>query len=197
MFGLRPPALGQEFPDSLVHFPRGLIRKGHTQNVLRRHATFGQVSDAISDYASFACPGSSQYQNRATDCFHSLPLLRIQGAQIQHRARSVMNQTGNPKSQNPNRQRIPKSKLSREESLVPVEGRAKAPEKTGAVQKLRQSTGLIPPFPPFSFFILFVARMEKRRQYSFVLAEVSAPRFSVSSKNAGRGERLCKRHAHC
>src|SRR5439155_6723154 len=167
MFGLRPPALGQEFPDSLVHFPRGLIGKGHTQNVLRRQATFGQVSDAISDYASFACPGSSQYQNRATDCFHSLPLLRIQGAQIQHRARSVMNQTGNPKSQNPNRQRIPKSKLSREESLVPVEGRAKAPEKTGAVQKLRQSTGSHSSIPSIQFLHSFCCQNGKKETVFF------------------------------
>jgi len=79
----------EEFPDSFVHFPRGLIREGHTQNVSRRHTTFGQVSDTVSDHASFAGSGSSQYQNRAADCFHSLSLLRIQRAQIQHRARSV------------------------------------------------------------------------------------------------------------
>src|SRR5437016_4192649 len=110
MSRLRLLALGEEFSDSLVHFPRGLIREGHTQNVSRHHTTFGQVSDTVSDHASFAGSGSSQYQNRAADCFHSLSLLRIQRVQIQHRARSVMNWTRNSKAQNPNLEQFPNEK---------------------------------------------------------------------------------------
>ena len=78
----------RQLHDALLHFPCRLVGERHSQDLARAHALADQIGDAVGDNARFACAGPGQNQNRAFGGFHGPALLRIERAQVQHRAKA-------------------------------------------------------------------------------------------------------------
>ena len=85
---IRGPRFRHELIDSFPHFARGLVGKGHTQDISGRDALFDHSGNAIRDDARLARARTGQDQDRTIDRYNGPTLLRVQWIQIQH-ARGV------------------------------------------------------------------------------------------------------------
>ena len=73
-----PGASADQLLDTLTHLSGSLIREGHCQNLIRAHALFDQIGDAVRHGRGLAAARACQNQQRPVDMRRRLALLCIQ-----------------------------------------------------------------------------------------------------------------------
>src|SRR6266850_8608741 len=87
VFSRLPP--WKQFRDPFFHLARSFVREGHSQDLVGSNAALDHVRDAKSDHARLARPRAGENEHRAADGLDGQPLLWIECAQVDHRARSL------------------------------------------------------------------------------------------------------------
>jgi len=84
---LRPLCFGSgdELGHALTHFAGGFICEGYAKDISRGYSLLDHVRDAEGDDPGLTGSCPREDEDRPADSLDRVPLLRVQGIQIQHR----------------------------------------------------------------------------------------------------------------